>query len=312
MTPQSLFLRKCKMTDSLKLPRKERKKVLMPSMSLRDYNSLGKEGFDELCEQLSDKNRDWIKENAPNQKISWMYVSRRGRIWGYGEGSIVPTDSQTREAANFNHIRTPLFLLKRNNSQYCDTSFFMKKGEVVKVAELFNRCEEDFSDYRNLNEGIATIQAQSGLVNKLVNARYAVGKLIVRKTLKPGEGRDGVHYKTGAVVVNITGINWASHCEVLHLGAQDKTEVHKRGGKVTGERPGEEDRKIKRIQLLHRVSDPIIDIFDTWEIKSRGWNSLVLHGAREEFGAPAELEKETIYFNWFPLHEPYARDKISD
>ena len=293
------------MNDNEKVALARDVELSVPKWGLRDYLRMPESEFAGLCDVLSADNRKWFKEYALNAKTSWMYVSPRGEIWGYGEGDFRPTTEQTRESAQFRGIRRPLFLLSRPTGEYCDTSFFLPTERVLDVAEIFGRETEEFKDYRGLDAGISTINAQSGLVNNLIKHRFAIGALGVHKPLMPGQTDKKKGYTIGGVYANVTNINWASSCSILHLGIQNKIEVHKRGGTVTGEREGEKGR-IRRIELLNRInSDPIVNIFDTWKIKSRGWNSLILHGNREEYNAIDESADEARQFDWFPLHAPY-------
>ena len=275
-----------------------------PKLTLKKVRTLGEVEFEKVYREFSGKNRGWMHENAPDPKVSWMYVSPRGKIWGYGYGNIFPSTRQVIDASGI--VRTPLLLMLRQNQQYCDVSFFLTESHQEQVGKIFDRPRSDFEDYNGLNEGILTVYAQSGLVNKLRNALFAIGRL---KKLKTRSAiKEGKIYSSGAIIADITNIGWASSdaYDYLHIASQNADEVHSRGSKVTGERLGDSEKRVKRIERLHRDNDAIIDIFDTYAVKSRGWHPLILYGPREEFGViKDDLEGTSKHFDWMPLYESY-------
>jgi len=286
-----------KKVAKLTLPKVHARKYF--SMNLKDLQHL-----EDLFSGLGKLNKKWIHQNAPSPKTEWMYVSVKGKIWGYGYGPSIPATHQVVEASEL--VGEKLYLLRRSNLQHCDSSFFIRSSNLEQISQLFGRSKEDFIDYSGINEGVLTIDAQSGLVNKLLNTNFAIGKLKILYTLTPDKDR---HYNAGATVADIHNVGWASSeaYEFLHIGSQNKDEVHARGAKVTGERPQDESRKIKRIERLHRFDNPILDIFDTYLQKGRGWHSLVLHGLREKFGLDEKNDSLLYSLDSSPLYEPYRK-----
>ena len=238
--------------------------------------------FDKLCRQIRRDNRKLLNRLMSDPKISWMYVNKGGRVYGSGEGLTTPSAYQTREGAKW--MDTPLFLITRSNLQYCDVSYFTRGEHKRKIGEILDRPDDDFFDYQQPGDGIVTINAQSGLINKLTEAGFAVGKL---KVLKPKI--DEQRYSCGATIADVQNVHYILSGKVLHIASQNADEVHKRGSRVRGERPNEEGT-IERIERVHRFDDPVVDIIITYEMKSGGCNPLVLFGPRQIYDRKLDRE----------------------
>jgi hypothetical protein len=264
-------------------------RLRVPRMSRRSYAATELDEMGELCEELSEKNRKWFQKHAPSKRTHWMYVNSQGQIWGHGESNLVPCADDLKEASRLHGNN--LFLLKLDQSQFRDRTYFFKAGNAQEAYDLLGIEEDEVMPFR---EDIVTVNAQSGLTSKLLKAGWALGELGRRVPLAWDKQS---RHQYGATVVHITNIG-PDYVGDLHMGSQNKAMVNLRGSKVTGQRKGDENRNVTRIERLHRFDCPILDIYDTFEDYARGLqikvNPLVLHGERETFDPGMEEERNPM------------------
>jgi len=184
-------------------------------------------------------------------------------------------------------------LLKLDQGQFRDRTYFFKAKNAEEAYGLLGIEEDDVMLFK---EDIVTVNAQSGLTSKLLKAGWALGELGRRVPL----GWDKkTRHQHGATVVDITNVG-PNYVGDLCIRSQNKATVNLRGSKVTGERKGDENRNVPvtRIERLHRLDCPILDIYDTWEDYARGLqikvNPLILHGDRANFDPGMEEERNPM------------------
>jgi len=250
-------------------------------ISADEYFTMDPMRLDKLMSHLSVKNRRWMNVMLPST-TTWVYLNSEGEVWGQGEGNVVPSTPQTREAASW--IKQPLYLLMRSQSRYRDITFFMETSAVHDLEQRLQIPDNYFFPYIDKSTGITSVNAQSGTVN-LLKDDYAMGSL---KTQQPRDEATDTRFQHGATVADVRYVGWEHPHPILYIASQNMIAVHGRGRRVRGERPGEKS-KIIRVERQHRFDDPILDIFDTYNfLQQDGWKPFILYGPRAVYDTHRE------------------------
>lgn len=243
----------------------------LPKISGKDLKGMNGIEFDEFCEKISKANRKWINNKFPTKQTSWAYVTKKGRIFDSSENPAIPSITQTRE--NYRFAGELVFLLLRPGCQYLDMVFFLESSEKGEIADIFEMPKKEFQEYINKDTGIVYVNAQSGLVNKIKNI-YSTGYLKTLSVLS----EEGIRHKEGATTAEISNIGAAG--KRIYMASQIQEAVEARGKKVRVSKDSE--GPLIRVERLHRFDDPILDIFDTYDISVMGY-PLILYGSRERY-----------------------------
>jgi hypothetical protein len=263
--------------NAAKSKMRQRKGIEIPKLTNKQYFGMPGMQFEKMCNALWGHNKRQLRNLFPEVNTSWMYIDRQGRMYGFGEGNVIPSAYQTREGSRMMGIQ--LFLIRRNNFSYCDSSYFMRASLKPRAAEAFGRGIDDFHDYNEEGDGVVTINAQSGIVEKLIEAGFAVGRLKRMKPLVNPKDADSGRYSCGATTADVYNVHPSLGEKVLYIASQNAAEVHKRGSKVRGERENDKGT-VLRVERLHRLDDPVLDIIVTYEMRKPHGNPLILHGTR--------------------------------
>ncbi|MEK6861720.1 MAG: hypothetical protein AABY07_07155 [Nanoarchaeota archaeon] len=264
---------------------KNKPEIKLDTLSDEVYFSMDLRELITIMEELGVQNRSWMNRNL-EKTIVWVLVDKDGEIIEESDRSIIPTYREVREQAKKEDRQ--LYMFVRSPDEYRDVTYFLDAEYVDSIAMILSRDSDDFFPYLDPIEMIRTINAQSGLTNKL-KEKCAVGKLYQLKPLfEPGNEKEGGH-NYGSTVVNIDNAWMSGHDQLIHIASQNIHLVHARGSKVSGERSG--SKNCTRFERLHRFDDPILDIFDTYRFYSERFEikpNLVLFGSRKEFDSGLE------------------------
>lgn len=252
----------------------EKVKLITPKFTVYDLKKMDIIDYEEFSEEISKKNRKWIKQNFPNDYVTWAIVTKTGTIIDYGKGNYRPCVSQIGNEWRLH--KKPVFLLTRSEDSYCGTTYFVEASEKSDLGELLKKTHKDFDTYHSKGMDIALIDAQSGLVDKLVKiGKYALGQLKKKETKINGD-EAGV----GATVAKV--INVGKRHRNIYIASQIQEAVETRGKKVTYSKMAKKP-EFRRIERLHRFDDSILDIFDTYKILVPRGNLLILYGSKTKF-----------------------------
>lgn len=276
---------------------KHRPEIKLDALSDEVYFSMDLRELSTIMEELGVQNRSWMNRNL-EKTIIWVLVDKDGEIIEESDRSITPTYREVREQAERDGKQ--LYMFVRSPGMYRDVTYFIDSEYVDGVAMIFDRDPDDFFTYLDQIEGVKTVNAQSGLINKLKEKKYAIGKLSrIKPLLEPGNEKSGGH-DYGATIANINNAWKMGHDQLVHIASQNIHLVHAKGSKVSGERVG--SKNYTRFERLHRFDDPILDIFDTYRFYSERFEirpNLVLFGSRRDFDPGLEqrfsLEKYRTY-----------------
>ena len=268
--------------------------IKLDALSNETYFSMDLRELSMVMEELGIVNRGWMNRCLGKTTV-YVLVDKDGEIIEESDRSIVPSYDGVRKRALKEGRQIYMFI--RSSNEYRDVTYFLDTDSVDAVGKIFDRASDDFFTYLDPVEGISTINAQSGLVNKLKSG-YAFGKLYRKKPLlEPGNPKGGGH-ACGATVVDIDNAWESNHDQRVHIASQNIHLVHARGSKTGNEGFG--SATTTRLERLHRFDDSILDIFDTYRFYSDGSRgdrfnlrlSLILYSLRKDFSP--KLEEESL------------------
>lgn len=258
--------------------------IKLDALTDERYFSIPLRELSAVMEELGMQNRKWMNRNL-EKTVTWVLVDKEGEIIEESDRPIVPSYHEIRKRGTRDRMQIYMFI--RSGEKYRDTTYFLGRDYIKDISMIFERDPSDFFEYLNSVEGIVTVNAQSGLVNKL--SKYAAGRLTrVIPLLIPGDKKGGAH-AYGATVADI-GDAWENGQEqIVRIASQNIHTVHANGSKVSGERTG--SKNSTRFERLHRFDDPVLDLFDTYRFYSERFNmksDLVLFGPRKDFDPELE------------------------
>jgi hypothetical protein len=251
---------------------KKTKFKIQQGITMPRYKKLDSQEFDGLCEKLYKQNREWFRQETSNNPTvtGILVVGKKLEEVYHTNGFPSYFEIQRRSQTEGKKV----FLLTRPNP-YLDLVLYFQTKNSEMITELLKREKQDVKSYLEPVEGISQLNCQSGLLNNIEDA-FAIGELKYEKTLirqsKPELGR----YEQGATVATIEHPSYKMR---LRITSQSEKEVHLRRAKTIEEkRPG----NWERIERLHRFDDPILDIFDTYEMKKReNWPDLLVYKSKK-------------------------------
>ncbi|MFH0832475.1 MAG: hypothetical protein V1900_01995 [Candidatus Aenigmatarchaeota archaeon] len=237
-------------------------KFAVPGLSIDEYFQLSHIEFDELCKQLYQDNKKWLNETLNDPVVHSVLVTSDGRILKSRYDNSVLTAEQVRDAAR---IYGSLVYQLSRPTRFLDVNLYFQDASEHEVLTALERSRDGVSRYKG---HVKTAKSQSGSLEKLSNV-FIVGRM---EELIPSI--KGERYEEGATVA------YSQPMEVfgwkrLHIASQSAEKVHQRNARTMDER---EPGKWLRIERLHRFDDPVLDMFDTYDIERLpAWPGMILY-----------------------------------
>ena len=267
------------------MPKKHSIPFKAPEISSTEYRKMDHQRRWEYFQQLSQRNRRWVNAHLP-EKANYLAVTRNGGILQEGYW-VLGTTADKAERRKLDRDGVEYFILQPTEKEHADTVFFFEEKALSIIQDEF-RSVDDTNYKKHEGDNIWTFFGDSGRINNLLKRRnVAVGRLFKTCPKVNGEYRG-----PGATEVKIThqkeGVR---HDMYLHSASPDHLRLL--GLSTTADDP---NTQYRHFQLLHRYDDPVLNIFDSWdiyeeamtrEVASSGkefkkWNPLVLYQHRLE------------------------------
>jgi hypothetical protein len=240
----------------------ETPRFIRPKVTALEYLTMTVEEFTEMCEGLYRTNEKWFDATINDKGVTSALVTHSGKVVETSCRetvlSVIQITEKSREYGQmvYQLIRSPT---------YMDTMIYFRETNVDAILDLLDRKKEDVGIHK---EEIRKLRMQSGALRKLRDD-FLLGAM---KDFRPRVG--DIRYAEGATIAKVENYDFGDG-KSLYIASQSADKAHERGRKTIVDR--EPERWI-RMERLHRVDDPVLDIFDTYRInKSENWPELVLY-----------------------------------